>query len=49
MTGIVILATQLGVVIGSFVGMSKVMSWYHKGGDNHGNTNSTIVKPRNRE
>lgn len=49
MTGIVILATQLGVVLGSFVGMSKVMSWYHKGGDKHGNANSNILKPKHRE
>lgn len=45
MSGIVILATQLGIALGSFVGMSKLMTWYHKGGEKHGNVNSTIKKP----
>lgn len=47
MTGIVILATQLGVALGSFVGMSKLMNWYHKGGEKNGNNTPKVRQPNN--
>ena len=47
MTGIILLTGQLGVVIGGFIGMSAMMTWYHKGGDKHGSSNSKISRSNN--
>lgn len=32
MSGIVILIGQVGIALTGFVGMAKVMTWYHGGG-----------------
>lgn len=32
MSGIIMLSLQLGVAIGSFVGMTSLVGWYNKGG-----------------
>ncbi|MGE7840788.1 hypothetical protein ACQKNX_08345 [Lysinibacillus sp. NPDC093712] len=32
MSGIVVLVGQIGVALGGFVGMSKLLNWYHGGG-----------------
>lgn len=50
MSGVIILLGQLGIAAGGFVGMSKLMSWYHsdkKGGEKHGNNNNKIKHPNN--
>ena len=43
MTSIVLLVGQLGIVLGGFMGMSSLISWYNKGGEKNGNPN--IIKP----
>ena len=40
MTSIVLLVGQLGIVLGGFMGMSSLVSWYNKGGEKHGNPNN---------
>lgn len=47
MTGIVILLGQLGIAAGGFMGMSKLLSMYHKGGEKHGNNINKINRPNN--
>lgn len=44
MTGIILLAGQLGIALGGFAGMAKALAWYHKGGEKHGSNNSKISK-----
>lgn len=32
MSGIVVLVGQIGITLGGFVGIAKVLNWYHGGG-----------------
>ena len=37
MSGMLLLALQLGIVAGGFVGMSKAIDWYHEDGKRKSN------------
>lgn len=43
MTSIVLLVGQLGVVLGGFIGMGKLLEVYNKGGEKNANNNT--IKP----
>ena len=46
MTGIVLLAGQLGIAIGGFIGMAGALDWYHKGGKKDGKSSNKNLQPK---
>ena len=44
MTSIVLLVGQLGLVIGGFIGMEKLVGWYNKGDEKNGNNKTDKPK-----
>lgn len=44
MSGIVILVGQIGIALGGFVGMSKLLNWYHGGSGKKNDKNNNKVQ-----
>lgn len=47
MSSVFLLALQMGIVISGFVGMGKVVNWYHKEGEDKERGGASIDKNRN--